>query len=110
MRRHNQYDEEAARREPLLGGGGSGEPDGGGGGASRRQSTDDFNRGLSPGRGLSPDRVVSSTPGGAIRLTKRASTVDRVRGGETNGSTWNRFIALAGLLHTRQNAQLFFTY
>lgn len=80
MRRQEQYDEEAARREPLLGGDG-GDPDGGGG-ASRRQSGEEagFSRGLSPGRGLSPDRVVSSTPGGAIRLTKRASTVDRVRG------------------------------
>ncbi|PRW45386.1 ubiquitin-conjugating enzyme [Chlorella sorokiniana] len=81
MRRGQEQDDlEAARREPLLGGGG--EPDGGG--ASRRQSGDDagFNQGPSPGRGLSPDRVVSSTPGGAIRLTKRASTVDRDEGGD----------------------------
>lgn len=77
MRSHRSGDDddlEAARREPLLGAAG-----GSGAGGSGGEEAGTASRGVSPNRNLSPDRVLSSTPGGAFRLTKRASTAAQVR-------------------------------
>ncbi|KAL4427646.1 hypothetical protein ABPG75_001735 [Micractinium tetrahymenae] len=81
MRRHSQDDVEAACRlaEPLLARRSGG---GGGGSSGAAAASSDVEQGGAagpPSRGLSPDARASdlhpaATPGGAFRLTKRAST------------------------------------
>lgn len=103
-RRSDSYDEEEARREPLLGRQESNSQGGAAAAAAAGAASDDDDDGLrplgerqglavhqggeegqdrlsrGPSRGLSPDRPLreASTPGGAIRLTKRASTLAQV--------------------------------